>query len=68
MPSLLAKENEILLRELKLVRESKRTYLYLLMVCQVLCGGGLPILLSIVPQFLSGGWRKDRRRNRQCFV
>lgn len=60
MPSLLAKENEILLRELKLVRESKRTYLYLLMVCQVLCGGGLPILLSMVPQFFVG-WLEERQ-------
>lgn len=46
----LAKEYKILLRELKLVRESKRTYLYLLMGGQVLCGGGLPILLAMVPQ------------------
>ncbi len=60
MATVLAKENKILLWELKLIRESKRTYLYLLMMCQVLCGGGLPILLAMVPQIFVG-WLEERR-------
>lgn len=48
----LCKNNEwkVLIRELKLIKEYQKSYLYLLMVCKILCGAMVPVCLAYNPK------------------
>lgn len=58
MKLLKTKENKILFRQLKLIKEHRKSHLYFLMLCKILCGGCLPILLAFIPQLFTAWLEK----------
>lgn len=44
------KELKVLAKELKIIKESGNGYLYILMICKIVCGAMIPICLAYIPK------------------